>query len=97
MSAFWFPMLIAAVQAYFWGCFNGAVIVSKYILRDDVRNHGSGNAGLTTFHRTFGGGLTAVVILTDALKAVVALWFGGVVLHLFETGEGDAILLIAKY
>ena len=27
----------AAVIAYFCGCFNGAVIVSKYILRDDVR------------------------------------------------------------
>ena len=35
--------------AYFCGCFNGAVIVSKYILRDDVRTHGSGNAGLTNF------------------------------------------------
>ena len=45
--------------------FNGAVIVSKYILRDDVRKHGSGNAGLTNFYRTFGGPLTFVVILTE--------------------------------
>ena len=36
---------LAAVIAYFCGCFNGAVIVSKYILHDDVRTHGSGNAG----------------------------------------------------
>ena len=28
------PLLILAVIAYFCGCFNGAVIVSKYILRD---------------------------------------------------------------
>ena len=35
-------LLPIAVEAYFCGCFNGAVIVSKYILRDDVRNHGSG-------------------------------------------------------
>ena len=49
-AALFLPMLLAAVQAYFWGCFNGAVIVSKYILRDDVRNHGSGNAGLTNFY-----------------------------------------------
>ena len=41
--------------AYLCGCFNGAVIVSKYILRDDIRSHGSGNAGLTNFYRTFGG------------------------------------------
>lgn len=69
------PLLLAvtAVIAYFCGCFNGAVIVSKYILRDDVRNHGSGNAGLTNFHRTFGGPLTFAVILCDVLKAVAAL------------------------
>ena len=65
--------LLATVIAYFCGCFNGAVIVSKYILRDDVRNHGSGNAGLTNFYRTFGGPLTLVVILCDVLKAVVAI------------------------
>lgn len=62
-----------ALISYFLGCFNGAVIVSKYILRDDIRNHGSGNAGLTNFHRTFGGGLTFVVILCDVLKAVLAV------------------------
>ena len=65
-----------ALACYLLGCFNGAVIVSKYILRDDVRNHGSGNAGLTNFHRTFGGGLTLVVILCDVLKAVLAVLLG---------------------
>lgn len=64
-----------AVLAYFLGCFNGAVVVSRYILRDDVRNHGSGNAGLTNFYRTFGGPLTLVVILSDAVKAVIAVLF----------------------
>lgn len=67
---------ITAVASYFLGCFNGAVIVSKYILRDDVRNHGSGNAGLTNFYRTFGGPLTAVVILCDVLKAVFSILLG---------------------
>ena len=69
------PLLsgLTAVIAYFCGCFNGAVIVSKYILRNDVRKHGSGNAGLTNFFRTFGGPLTFVVILTDVLKAVLAI------------------------
>lgn len=77
----WFLLILlvyggTAAAAYFLGCFNGAVIVSKYILHDDVRNHGSGNAGLTNFHRTFGGGLTLVVILCDVLKAVLALLVG---------------------
>ena len=66
---------VTAIVAYFCGCLNGAVIVSKYILRDDVRSHGSGNAGLTNFYRTFGGPLTLVVILCDVLKAVAAILF----------------------
>ena len=69
-------LLLVTAACYLLGCFNGAVIVSKYILRDDVRNHGSGNAGLTNFHRTFGGPLTAVVILCDVLKAVIAVLLG---------------------
>ena len=84
----WFLLIFlvfggSALAAYFLGCFNGAVIVSKYILRDDVRNHGSGNAGLTNFHRTFGGPLTFVVILCDVLKAVAAVWIGMTVFRLF--------------
>jgi len=80
---------VVMVIAYFCGCFNGAVIVSKYILRDDVRNHGSGNAGLTNFHRTFGGGLTFVVILCDVLKAVVAVLIGA---WLMSDLEGASLL-----
>lgn len=87
--------LIAAV-AYFLGCFNGAVIVSKYILRDDIRNHGSGNAGLTNFYRTFGGILTLVVILTDVLKAVLAIWFGIFAARYMHVDDAMVIVL-AKY
>ncbi len=85
-------LLPIALEAYFCGCFNGAVIVSKYILRDDVRNHGSGNAGLTNFYRTFGGPLTLVVILTDVLKAIAAVWLG--VLWVGQLPNGD---ILAKY
>ena len=88
-------LLLTAVQAYLWGCFNGAVIVSKYILRDDVRNHGSGNAGLTNFHRTFGGPLTFVVILCDVLKAVVALIVSVLVFDVMTHGVISP--LFAKY
>lgn len=93
--------LLSAAAAYFLGCFNGAVIVSKYILRDDVRSHGSGNAGLTNFHRTFGGGLTLVVILCDVLKAVAALLLGVFLTNLLLSGTDYAYIpempLYAKY
>lgn len=82
-----------AVIAYFLGCFNGAVIISKYILRDDVRNHGSGNAGLTNFHRTFGGPLMMLVIFCDVLKAALAVWIGSIVFGNMMPG----IALLGKY
>lgn len=88
--------LALSVVAYFLGCFNGAVIVSKYILRDDVRTHGSGNAGLTNFHRVFGGKLTFVVILCDVFKAVAAILIGMGAMHLFFPGV-LALIPVAKY
>lgn len=95
-SPWWFWLLIAVI-AYFCGCFNGAVIVSKYILRDDVRKHGSGNAGLTNFYRTFGGPLTLVVILCDVLKAVVAIFFGVWIAKFIVVGDGVTGVVIARY
>ena len=90
------PALVVAAIAYFCGCFNGAVIVSKYILRDDVRKHGSGNAGLTNFYRTFGGPLTLVVILTDVLKAIVAVWVGILVAKYFVLDDA-LVIALGKY
>ncbi len=82
-----------AVFAYLCGCSNGAVIVSKYILRDDIRTHGSGNAGLTNFYRTFGGKLTAVVLLLDVVKMVVAV----AVTWLAVGAVAPDLTLFAKY
>ena len=90
------PALLTAVIAYFCGCFNGAVIVSKYILRDDVRTHGSGNAGLTNFYRTFGGPLTLVVILTDVVKAILAIWVGMILFRQMVVDDAFVVTL-SKY
>ena len=91
-----FPAILVAVIAYFCGCFNGAVIVSKYILRDDVRKHGSGNAGLTNFYRTFGGPLTFAVILTDVIKAIVAVWVG-ILAAKYLIADDSLVIALAKY
>ena len=90
-----FGSVITAAIAYLCGCFNGAVIVSKYILRDDIRNHGSGNAGLTNFYRTFGGPLTLGVISCDVLKAIAAVLLGVWIFSWFGFNGFD--LIYAKY
>ena len=100
-TALYLPAILVAVAAYFCGCFNGAVIVSKYILKDDIRGHGSGNAGLTNFYRTFGGPLTAVVILCDVLKAIIALkisiWLMGQMLPVGTQEMRIALETFTKY
>ena len=70
MGEFWIRAVAAAAIAYFCGCFNGAVIVSKYILRDDVRTHGSGNAGTTNaLQRTTTAPRTATGRTTPSRRA----------------------------
>ncbi len=60
------------IESYLLGNLNGAILLSKYLLHDDVRRHGSGNAGLTNYFRTYGGGMSLVVVAVDFLKCVLA-------------------------
>lgn len=66
-------MLIPAVVAYFCGNINGAILTSKIFLHDDVRTHGSGNAGLTNYYRNYGSRYIVPMIAVDVLKMVVAV------------------------
>ena len=80
------PVMLAigtAALAYLLGCINGSILVSKYIFRDDIRTHGSGNAGLTNFYRTYGTKGVVGVLACDILKAMLAVLAGGV---LFGSG-----------
>ena len=69
-------ILVTALASYFLGNHNGAICVSQ-MMHDDVRSHGSGNAGLTNFIRNYGAGRSVLVILIDVLKAVLACTLGG--------------------
>ena len=75
----WLFVVITVLAGYFLGNLNGAVCVSK-LQGDDVRTHGSGNAGLTNFIRSYGAGRSLLVIVIDAGKAVVACLLGGFLL-----------------
>ncbi len=67
-------LALTALIGYLLGNCNGAVMVSKILFHDDVRTHGSGNGGLTNFHRTYGGRwVTIVVIAVDMLKVVASV------------------------
>lgn len=72
-------MICVAAGAYLAGCCNGAIITSFLFYRDDIRRHGSHNAGLTNFYRVYGKKFAICVILVDMLKAFVAVKLGSAV------------------
>lgn len=78
----WFAIVITVLASYFLGNHNGAICVSA-MMGDDVRSHGSGNAGLTNFIRNYGAGKSALVIVIDVGKAVLACLLGGALLAPF--------------
>ena len=87
----WLCVLAAILTGYLLGNLNGAVCVSL-AMRDDVRSHGSGNAGLTNFIRSYGAGRATGVILIDAGKAFLACLVGRLLLMPYGYGlEGAAI------
>ena len=75
----WLPILVGILTSYLLGNLNGSVCMSA-LMHDDVRAHGSGNAGLTNFVRNYGAGSALYVVLIDAGKAVLACLVTGLLL-----------------
>lgn len=84
---------ICVIVAYFLGSFNGAVVTSRLFFHEDVRTKGSGNAGLTNFHRNYGGWVTLLVIAIDMGKMVGAALLARFLLP----GDPDLASMIAGF
>ena len=75
-------ILTAALACYFLGNHNGAICVSL-MMGDDVRTHGSGNAGLTNFFRNYGFAGTGLVLLVDMIKTALGCLSASLMLERF--------------
>lgn len=68
--------LLCALGGYLLGNIQTAIIVSRAYFHDDVRNHGSGNAGSTNMVRVFGYGPGTITFAGDFTKAFLGVLFG---------------------
>ena len=84
-------ILTTALACYFLGNHNGAICVSA-MLHDDVRSHGSGNAGLTNFIRSYGAGRSLLVIVIDVCKAILACLLAGMMFEPYGFGLEGKVL-----
>ena len=75
----WLSIVIGVLTGYLLGNLNGAVSIST-LMKDDVRAHGSGNAGLTNFIRNYGNTKALYVVAVDAIKAILACLVTGLLL-----------------
>ena len=71
--------LICAVIGYFLGGINSAILISKTVYHDDIRNYGSHNAGMTNMMRTYGKAAAVGTLAGDLLKTVVAILIARVI------------------
>ena len=79
-------VLLVIFGSYLLGSINSSIIISKVLYRDDIRKHGSGNAGMTNMLRTYGKGAALGTFVGDLMKTVVGVLFGSVTLGYFLGG-----------
>ena len=88
----WLSVLLAVLVSYLLGNINGAVIISRLVGHKDVREQGSGNAGLTNFLRQYSPSTALLVVAIDVLKAVAACILGRFLLTPHGYGQEGLLL-----
>ena len=68
-----FRLILGAVLSYLLGSLNFGIILSRKFQKEDVRTHGSGNAGSTNMLRNYGKLPAVATILGDMAKVAVAI------------------------
>jgi glycerol-3-phosphate acyltransferase PlsY len=66
-------LLIILLLSYLAGSIPTAILASRLVLKDDIRKHGSGNAGTTNVFRVMGWKPALVVLLIDIGKGMVSV------------------------
>ena len=82
-------LLLTLVGAYLLGSIPSAVWIGKAFYGVDVREHGSGNAGMTNILRTYGKGPAALTALGDFGKGAIAVLIGRLIFHILGIDNVD--------
>ncbi|MGI5895247.1 MAG: glycerol-3-phosphate 1-O-acyltransferase PlsY [Candidatus Merdivicinus sp.] len=79
-------LVLSGFFAYLIGSVNFAIIVTRLFAKKDIRDFGSGNAGMTNVLRTLGKGPAALVTIGDFCKGMLAVLIGHLILGLLNGG-----------
>ena len=81
-----FAAVSVAVISYLLGSLNFAIIVTRIMTGKDIRNYGSGNAGMTNVLRTVGISAAALTAVGDLGKGILSALAGEVIFSLAVKG-----------
>lgn len=97
----WLVVPVIAVVAYLLGSVNWAIIITRLLLRRDIRDMGSGNAGATNVLRSQGALPAALTLIGDAGKGVLAALAGGWIMLWLATGTetfpSESLVMFGRY
>lgn len=88
-------ILIVSFIGYLLGSVNPAIILSRFIYREDIRNTGSGNPGATNAVRVYGKKFGIAVFLCDFSKGLLAVAAARIIISI--TGAPYAAILTAGF
>lgn len=99
LGAYWFWLLLIAAVSYLLGSFNFAILVTRMLAHKDIRDMGSGNAGMTNVLRSQGPKAAVLTTVGDLGKSVLAVLLGGYLFHLAggEVLSDDMRWVIGRY
>ena len=71
---------------YGFGCLQSAYFISRWMGKIDIRDHGSGNAGMTNVTRVLGAKAGLIVFIFDIIKCIGAIMLANVIVfgHIFR-------------
>ena len=82
--------VLTAAGGYLLGSILFGVLISKVMYNDDVRNHGSGNAGMTNVLRTYGKLPAVFTTIGDVGKSVAAVNLGRFIFDALLSGMAES-------
>lgn len=98
LRAYVLPLALCAVIGYLLGSVNSSIILTRLFKnKADIRNYGSGNAGMTNVLRSVGKAPAALTFVGDFLKCVISVLLAVLVMRLFGWESGNLWIQAAKY
>ena len=89
-------MIVTAIIAYLFGSFNASIVFSKAILKKDIRDIGSGNAGFTNSMRTGSKRVAILTFVFDVLVVGLAVLCGGLIMT-YSLDNADGAWTLGAY